>query len=173
MAATGFEVTLARIQQLETTIAQLVRPATTAAGGFARALDRISETGKPTLEGPAERTAWARDLLAALGMPRTRENVRALVAWARAEGTAAAHNPLATTQAHPGATNFNSVGVKNYLSYHDGIEATVRTLTNGRYHAILDALRRGDDALAVARAIANSPWGTGDLVLRVLEQSPL
>jgi hypothetical protein len=68
----------------------------------------------------------------------------------------------------PGATSFNSVGVKNYASYRDGLTATLRTLTNGRYEPIIAALRRGGSADAVARAIAASPWGTGAGVLRVL-----
>ena len=81
----------------------------------------------------ADRTQWATDLLNRLGMPVTSENVKALAAWAQAEGTKAGFNPLATTQSMPGASSFNSVGVKNYASYTDGLQATVQTLTNGRY----------------------------------------
>jgi hypothetical protein len=116
---------------------------------------------------------WAHDFLERLGMPRTAENVRAVVAWQQAEGTRARFNPLATTQGgFEGATRFNSVGVKNYASYEDGLAANVRAITNGRYGAILDALRRGDSAMAVAEAIRNSPWGSGDLVVRILREQP-
>ncbi|GIU88537.1 MAG: hypothetical protein KatS3mg009_3052 [Acidimicrobiia bacterium] len=114
---------------------------------------------------------WAHDFLERLGMPRTAENVRAVVAWQQAEGTRARFNPLATTQGgFEGATRFNSVGVKNYASYEDGLAANVRAITNGRYGAILDALRRGDSAMAVAEAIRSSPWGSGDLVVRILRE---
>ena len=113
-------------------------------------------------------TQWAKDVLTKLGMPVTSENVKAMNAWAQAEGTQARFNPIATTQRMPGTTNFNSVGVKNYSSYEDGVDATVTTLTNGRYANILSALRGGNDAVAVARAVADSPWGTHDGVLRVL-----
>ena len=73
-----------------------------------------------------------------------------------------------TTQSAAGATNFNSVGVKNFTSYEQGLAATVKTLTNGRYEPILAALRSGDSAVAVGRAVEASPWGTGGLMLRVL-----
>jgi hypothetical protein len=115
-----------------------------------------------------DRTQWATDLLNQLGMPVTSENIKALAAWAQAEGTKASYNPLATTQSMPGATSFNSVGVRNYVSYADGIHATAQTLTNGHYPNILAALRSGTSAVAVAQAVANSPWGTGQGVLRVL-----
>ena len=48
--------------------------------------------------------------------------------------TSASFNPLATTQSgFAGETRFNSVGVKNYATYQDGIDANVHALTNGRY----------------------------------------
>lgn len=107
-------------------------------------------------------------MLNALGMPLTQQDLTAMSAWAKAEGTAASFNPIATTQSAPGATNFNSVGVKNYTSYQDGIAATVQTLNNGKYGPTLAALQTGNNADAVAQAVANSPWGTGDGVLKVL-----
>ena len=72
----------------------------------------------------------------------------------------ARYNPLNTTQSEPGATTMNSVGVKAYLSWQQGFVATITTLRNGRYGAILAALARGDDAQAVVDAVAASPWGT-------------
>jgi hypothetical protein len=123
--------------------------------------------GAPT----TDREQWANDFLTRLGMPRTSENVRLMVAWQQAEGTKAQYNPLATTQSMPGATRFNSVGVKNFVSYDDGLTANLKAITNGRYENVLAALRRGDSAVATAQAIANSPWGTGGLVLRILQQN--
>ena len=76
---------------------------------------------------------------------------------------------MATTQGgFAGESKFNSVGVKNYASYQDGIAANVHALTNGRYANILSALGAGNSAVAVAQAIKDSPWGTGGLVLKVL-----
>jgi hypothetical protein len=133
-----------------------------------------SSSGAGTATTPAgapatDREQWAHDFLTRLGMPVTSENVRAVVAWEKAEGTRAQYNPLATTQGMPGATRFNSVGVKNYLSYDDGIAANIKAITNGRYENVLAALRAGNSAEAVAQAIAASPWGTGQGVSRVLQ----
>lgn len=168
---TGVAATLARIAELRAAVQTLSDPPGTAApaseSGFTNALDRARGTTAIGSAG-SDREGWSSDLLSALGLPATSENLRALEAWVEAEGTSAAFNPLATTQNMPGATNFNSVGVKNYASYGDGLAATVRTLTNGRYEGILAALARGTSSVDVARAVAASPWGTGQGVLRVL-----
>ncbi len=139
--------------------------ATSTAGSV---LPRAATTSNIT----ASRTQFAHDLLAKLGMPDTAENVRAIKAWAQAEGTDAGFNPLATTRRAAGTTDFNSVGVKNYPSYTDGVQATADTLRNGLYGTILDALSQGTSAQNVAQAIASSRWGTGDRVLHVLASNP-
>lgn len=148
-------------------------------GAFASALAQAQGTPAsnaivPTSSGTLNRAGvdsvqWARDFLTKLNLPVTAENVRAISAWEQAEGTKASFNPLATTQGgFAGETRFNSVGVKNYATYQDGIDANVHALMNGRYTNVLDALRSGNSAQAVAQAIANSPWGTHGGVLRVL-----
>jgi hypothetical protein len=116
-------------------------------------------------------TKWAIDFLTKLGKPITAENIRAMKAWQQAEGTGADFNPLATTQGgFPGSTDYNSVHVQNYKSYEDGLNANLRAINNGRYTNILDALGAGNDAMAVARAIKNSPWGSGGLVEKILSR---
>jgi len=143
-------------------------------GTGASSASTATSTNVPTSSGSLNRAGvdsvgWARDFLTKVGMPITSENVKAITAWEQAEGTAAHFNPLATTQSgFNGETRFNSVGVKNYATYQDGIDANADALTNGRYGNILAALRAGNDATAVAQAIADSPWGTHDGVLRVL-----
>ena len=129
-----------------------------------------SSTGWGAIEPTADRTRFAADLLERLGFTATDENMKALVAWQQAEGTKAAHNPLATTQRSAGATTFNYAGVKNYLDYEQGLAATVTTITNGRYDEVLAALRAGTSATDVADAIARSPWGTGELVSKLLRR---
>jgi peptidoglycan hydrolase CwlO-like protein len=110
-------------------------------------------------------TSWAQALLGYLGLPRTSQNLTAITAWELAEGgnwfNSARYNPLDTTMPEPGATDMNSVGVKAYTSWAEGFTATVATLRNGLYGPILAALQKGDGALAVAEAVAASPWGTG------------
>ncbi len=44
------------------------------------------------------------------------------------------------------ATDFNSVGVKNYASFADGIQANAKVLRNGRYPELLHALVNNDEA---------------------------
>ena len=109
--------------------------------------------------------SWAQALLGYLGLPVTSQNLTAITAWELAEGgnwfNSARFNPLDTTMPEPGATAMNGVGVKAYTSWAEGFTATIATLNNGLYGPILAALRKGDDALAVAAAVAASPWGTG------------
>jgi hypothetical protein len=148
----------------------------TSTSDFSTLLDQLQSTSPTTATTPAgaattNREQWAHDFLTGLGMPVTTENVKAMVAWQQAEGTRAANNPLATTQNMPGATRFNRVGVKNFLTYDDGITANIKAITNGRYPNILAALQAGNSAEAVAQAIAASPWGTGQGVLRVLHSN--
>jgi ribosomal protein L12E/L44/L45/RPP1/RPP2 len=54
----------------------------------------------------------------------------------------------------------NAVGVKAYASWSEGLTATIATLENGDYANIIAALRAGQNAAAVAAAVAVSPWGT-------------
>jgi hypothetical protein len=141
-----------------------------AAQNTTNATNATMPTSTGTNRAGVDSVQWARDFLNRLGMPTTAENVRAITAWEQAEGTAAHFNPLATTQSgFAGETRFNSVGVKNYATYEDGLSANVKAITNGLYGNILAALQAGNSADAVGEAIANSPWGTHGGVLRVLQ----
>lgn len=94
---------------------------------------------------------------------------RATLAWFHAEsanlpnngisGQGAKWNPLGTTIAWPNTTNYNSVGVKNFASFKDGVDATVKTLQLGPYVGVLQKMREEDvSAVSVLTAIADSPW---------------
>jgi len=112
---------------------------------------------------------WQNQILSGVQAPITAANLRALNAWQQAEGGTYANNPFNTTLQTPqqvGAAN--SAGVRGYATPQAGIQATIDTLQNGNYGGILSALRAGNNPTAVAQAIANSPWGTGSGVLRVL-----
>ena len=113
----------------------------------------------------ASPSGWARALLQAMGLPVTAGNVTVIEEWEAREGgnwlNTARYNPLNTTQQEAGATSINSVGVKAYTSWQEGLQATVTTLRNGYYDHILAALKRNDQAGAIA-AIRSSPWaGSG------------
>lgn len=69
-------------------------------------------------------------------------------------------NFAASEQPWPGATDYNSVGVKNFPSFLDGIGATVQNLTDGMYADLLDVMSTaGVSSKSVCQAIGASPWG--------------
>lgn len=86
----------------------------------------------------------------------------------------AAFNPLNTTQKEPGSTFFNhlsgGLGVQNFTSYQQGVDANAQVLENGRYTSLLAALRANDlaalgiDSGSIAPSVAANlrTWGTGD-----------
>lgn len=86
---------------------------------------------------------WEAAVLRQVKAPVTKANVAWLDAWQQSEGGGAAYNPLNTTEAANGASDYNSVGVKNYPSASSGAEATGATLL-GWYPAIVAALRSGN-----------------------------
>lgn len=123
-----------------------------------------------------EQQQWAYDLATRMGNPQPSAEILAfLVAWQKAEGTTAANNPLATSQDMPGATVFNSHGVKNYASRDDGLEATAITLGYNYpgYADIRDGILSNNPALALQGLYA-SPWGTdADNVRTLFENAPI
>ena len=121
-------------------------------------LRRVAGTGMTISYGE-----WAESFLATLGAPVVRSNLVVVVAWEAAEGTQATWNPLATTMPMPGATTYNSHGVRNYSSKEEGIQASILTLRrpNHGYEAILDSLERGAEAMETGRAIQQSDWCRG------------
>lgn len=92
---------------------------------------------------------WRRSLLKALHVPATKQNLRFLSTWQRWEGghthNDATFNWLNTTMDAPGAIgSVNSVGVKKYRSFQDGVNATALTLMNGHYDDIVAGLLTGN-----------------------------
>ena len=132
----------------------------------AQLVQRLSLRVDPAITGAGTTFGnWASLLLSELGAPQCHDNLTILVAWQVAEGTAAAHNPLATTHYMQGSTAFNSVGVRNFSSVDVGIHATVETLrlpvpTYG-YQAILSNLANCAPAKTTAMAINESSWCRG------------
>jgi peptidoglycan hydrolase CwlO-like protein len=108
---------------------------------------------------------WAQGFLAVAGDPTCHDNLVVLVAWQLNEFTTAAYNPLATTYYMPGSTDFNSFGVKNYVSAQQGMQATLLTLQSGAttygYGQVLDGLSNCWPAMKTAEAINASYWCHG------------
>jgi predicted nucleic acid-binding Zn-ribbon protein len=106
---------------------------------------------------------WSVLLLRSMGAPVCHSNEVVLIAWQLSEFTQAAWNPLATTKPLPGSTNFNSVGVQNFVSLAQGLEGTRLTLNNGAsgYGSILANLHACSASMTTARAINASAWCHG------------
>jgi hypothetical protein len=175
----GIEAVQARISQIQALVSAFQPPSilkvsasgmdassSTSSVSFSQALTNASLT-----KSNVDPVQFSKDVLAKIGAPATEQNMAVMQAWIKSEGTRAQFNPLATTRRADGATNFNSVGVKNFTSYEQGVDTTVGAITNGLYDNVIAALKRGNDAFAVADAIAASPWGSGTLVREVLESN--
>lgn len=110
-------------------------------------------------------------LLSELGAPASEQNLRFLYAWRIAEGGSAAYNPFNTTYKTENCSIYNnsSHGVKNYPTESEGLNATVKTLTNGKYNEIVNGLKNDIGAEQIAASDQLKTWGTGELVLKVLK----
>lgn len=106
--------------------------------------------------------AFTSQVLGKIGAPDTFYNKALFLAWYNKESTTATNNPLATTLPYGGAGTFNGVGVKNYASFQDGVNATAQTLLGGNYSGIVNDLRKGNvDPVKVVSQNAEefNTWG--------------
>ena len=138
--------------------------------GAASNTSSMSSGSSANMSSSGSQAEFATSLLAGLGAPMTEGNVKALTTWMRFEGghwkNSAKYNPLNTTLTVPGSTSMNSVGVKAYANWNEGLQATISTLTGAKadargYTAIVNALRSGTDPNSVLDAVNNSAWLSG------------
>lgn len=121
----------------------------------------------------------AKMFLKSLGAPLTKGNVNVVVAWSWCEkphpdGAWQWNNPLNTTMACCNwVRNVNSVGVKEYPTRQDGIEACVRTIRLSYYNTMRAALLEANPAKFLASRSEISIWGTSpDCIARVYASLP-
>ena len=148
-----------------------VKGVTQAAGGVggARHATTDAQIRVPAGSNLSTSAGFAHALLAADSLPLTVCNLNAVTAWERAEGggfgNQASFNPLnvnpPSTTPWPG---HHVIGAWAFPDAATGLKYTVRTLNNGYYGGILAALRAGNDAGAVVRAIKVSPWAMSHYV---------
>ena len=141
------------------------------AGDALNGVMNVSNGGSMSLsKGTGDKQTWASQLLTALGAPVNDSNVTALTTWQSREGghwnNSASFNPLNTTLDMGNSQSMNSVGVKKYNSWDEGVQATVKTLTGNSadargYSAIVGALKSGAPTETILSAISNSAWVTG------------
>jgi murein DD-endopeptidase MepM/ murein hydrolase activator NlpD len=153
-------------------ISGFVNPSASELMGTGAASNTVSMSSGSSVKmsSSGSQAEFATSLLAGLGAPLTEGNVKALTTWMRFEGghwkNSANYNPLNTTLTVPGATSMNSVGVKAYANWNEGLQATISTLTGSKadargYTAIVNALRAGTDPNSVLNAVNNSAWLSG------------
>jgi hypothetical protein len=127
--------------------------------------DRSPDSGYVTHQPRVTYERWGERFLDEMEAPRCKDNRIVAIAWEVNEGTSAVWNPLATTYDLPGATNHNSVGVKNYESFAQGLDATRLTIKRGfsqyGYGEIVRRLQRCAPPMKTARAIKRSSWCGG------------
>lgn len=126
--------------------------------------------------------SFYKKILDEIGAPDSEENMAFLYAWRQAEGAKASFNPFNTTQKKEKSTFWNCLkrgeggcigGVRNYKSESDGLDATVKTLKNGRYKCIVDGLKNDIGATKIAECSDLKTWGTGEGVKRVLKSGKI
>jgi len=86
--------------------------------------------------------------------------VDALVLWEPHEDTSACWNPLATTWGMEGSCDFNSVGVRHYLSQDMGTQATAKTLAQQGYYDNIRRMLRLEEFNREGLRADLSLWGT-------------
>jgi murein DD-endopeptidase MepM/ murein hydrolase activator NlpD len=130
-------------------------------------LDTNNQTpgsGNVVSKGLDYTVAFLTDVLKGLGVSSPNSSqIKFMKAWRQHEGAKATYNPFNTTQRASGATNYNGVGVKNYINRAQGLKATLDTLNNGKYGAIITAIKNikdDNDINAAMQAVNDSPWGS-------------
>lgn len=106
---------------------------------------------------------FSRDFLAGLGNKNPSPTTVAFVSsWQAGEsgGGGGLYNPLNSVLGAPGASNLNSVGVKNYTSYQQGVQASVATFSQTQWAGVRNALVNNDVGGAiVAIETEYAKWG--------------
>lgn len=115
---------------------------------------------------------WADAVLSDLGIKPGSNNVTALEGWAAGEGggtaaqspNVALYNPLNTTLAEPGSSDFApGSSVQSYSSPTQGAYAAASTLSEPSYATIVGDLAGNASPATVWDTVDSSSWGTKDL----------
>lgn len=116
--------------------------------------------------------SWWQNILSGIKAPDTPNNRSNLSAWANCEGGTATFNPFNTTLPWPRSTCYNSVCVRNYANFQDGLSATISTIDQSNMTPIRQALQGNYNRDAFAAAIDASPWGTSGACIRTAPGGP-
>lgn len=150
-------------------------PKVVIAGGSQQSLVTTSTVSATSTHLPPY---WRERLLAVLGAPRTKQNLRFLHAWGVSEGGTAKWNPLNTTYVLPygESWSYNSSTVQNYWRPTGGINATALTLVQDTYSCLVGAMQGGKltaEQINVKCDKTIRTWGTNPAVIaKILKETP-
>ena len=147
--------------------------------------DKKEESGEVTndyksykiIEPSDQDIKFYKKILEKIDAPITKENMVFFYAWKQWEVAQSSYNPFNTIQSMPESTFWNCLdkkdgkcisGVRNYKNEKDGIEATVKTLKNGRYDCIVNGLKNNKGAKNIAKCSSLDTWGTKDGISKLL-----
>jgi hypothetical protein len=97
------------------------------------------------------------DILKGIGATNSKYNLLWMKVWRISEGAKATYNPWNSTQKITSgipSTRYNSVGVQNYFTFQNGVDATITTMKNGHYPYIIKALQKGIKDYAEMKELA-------------------
>lgn len=115
---------------------------------------------------------WADAVLKDLGIAPSSTDITTLSGWAAGEGggtaaqspNVALYNPLNTTLAEPGSSDFApGSSVQSYTTPSEGAAAAASTLSEPAYATIVGELAGNASPQTVWDTVDASPWGTEDL----------
>ena len=154
--------------------------------------EEIGRARSTSIQSSENLDAFFRKVIDGLGISYqyAPEALKLFRAQARLENAASRNNPLATTMGgasyrlDPVKPIFNSVGVKNYATFDDGVRATIDTFINQKYAfkyaPIVNALKAGKSSVDIlldpACRDGFDTWGGSeggryaDKVLRILSR---
>ena len=149
---------------------------------------------------PSMDIKFYQDILKSIGTKVTCEKMLFFFAWRTGEHSESSYNPFATTYRDEtkegcyynclpenksglsisdcitptGCRSCKSKcvgGVRNYKTYDSGLNATVKTLTNGRYNNVVRKLRNDNSTAYDIASEVNElrVWGTGGLVIEIIK----
>lgn len=135
-------------------------PGAVAIDGTSPAPATTPATAAADIAAPVNDPQFSSAVLSGIGAPVNPATVKSMESWIGREGGGGTNNPLNSTFPLGGSTSFNSVGVQNYPTYADGVDATISTLENGNYQDILLLLRSGQ-GLCGHQLAGLSTWSGG------------
>mgnify|MGYP003677098998 FL=1 len=123
--------------------------------------DEIGRARSSSIQSSFKLDRFLTEVISGMGVPTSNndESLKLFRAMARLENAASKNNPLATTmggsryELDPVKPKFNSVGVKNYATFLDGVTATIDTFIDQKYSylyaSIVDNMKSGKTAVDI------------------------